>query len=310
MAVIHSLARTHQNTPMIGRTHGVHAEPITFGVKLANWHAELARHVDRLLALNERAASGKLSGAVGIYTLPPSVEQQVCARLNLKPIVATQIISRDIHAEYLCVLALIGGTIAKIAIAGRMLQQTEVGEVQEEFSKNQTGSSAMPHKRNPIGLENMTGMARALRGYAVTGLENQETWHERDLANSGPERIVLADASILLDYMVHRMRSIVQGWVVNPERMLANINMTGGLVFSQNVQSALANKSGMARKDAYGIVRDIAQACFDSRQDFRGALLDDPRVTSHLSPEELDECFSLPHNLRHVDHIFHIVFSR
>ena len=303
MDVINDLALVHKDTAMIGRTHGVHAEAITFGVKLAVWKDELARHANRLETFKVRAASGKISGAVGLYTLPPEVEQMVCTMLGLNPIVATQIISRDIHAEYLCLLAMIGGTIAKISIAGRLMQQTEVSELQEQFSKGQTGSSAMPHKRNPIGQENISGMARVLRGYALTGLENQETWHERDLTNSGPERIILPDASILLDYMLHRMRTTIAGWIVYPERMKKNLEMTGGLVFSQDVQSLLAKRSGLPREEAHGIVREIAQSCWDTGENFKQALLADERVTQHLAPEEIDDCFSVSDKLRYVGYV-------
>jgi adenylosuccinate lyase len=303
MEVIHDLGLKHTDTAMIGRTHGVHAEPITFGVKAANWHAELARHSRRLQAVQNRAAVGKLSGAVGMYTLPPQVEEKVCEMLGLKPTIATQIISRDIHAEYLFVLALIAGTIAKIATNGRLMQQTEIGELQEAFGKNQTGSSAMPHKRNPIGQENETGMARMMRGYALVGLENQDTWHERDLANSGPERIVLPDASILLDYMINRMRRIIQGWVVNPDRMMENLDKIGGLIYSQDVVALLTEKAGLPRQVAYTIVREIAQACITSRGNFCDALLADERVTSIVSVDDIRNCFSLPEKLKYVGYV-------
>ncbi|MFA5872084.1 MAG: adenylosuccinate lyase [Parcubacteria group bacterium] len=309
-AVLKEKAFKYKYTPQIGRTHGVHAEPITFGTKLAKWYDEFSRHERRLEKLLEQVSVGKVSGAVGMYTLDPKIEEETCKLLGLKPVMATQIISRDIIAEYVSTLAIIAGTIEKIAVTVRTLQRTEILEVQEYFDmKKQRGSSAMPHKRNPIAHENISGMANMLRGYAVTALGTISTWDERDISNSGQERIFLPDASILLDYMLARLVGLMEKWIVYPERMEDNLNLTKGLVFSQNVQALLAEKSNLPREDAYKIVRDIAQQCWESREDFREALQKNTDVMEYLSSEELEGCFDINTKLKYVDYIFEKVFE-
>lgn len=308
--VLKKKAYEYKNAPQIGRSHGVHAEPITFGVKIANWCDELSRHWDRLKRLKKLVAVGKISGAVGMYTLDPEIEKHACEYLGLEPIITTQIISRDIIAEYVSTLAIIGGTIEKICVNLRTLQRTEILETQEFFSKDQRGSSAMPHKRNPIGSENLSGMARVLRGYVMTAMENQNTWDERDIANSGPERIILPDASTLLDYMLVRLSKIMGKLLIYPDNMLVNINLTKGLVFSQDVQSLMAKKSRLPREDAYKIIRDIAQRCWDDKADFMYELRKNVEVSKYISDEELESCFDLNKKIRHTDHIFNSVFNK
>lgn len=308
MDALKQKAFEHKKTVQIGRTHGVHAEPITFGVKLANWYDECSRHTARLKRLELLVAVGKISGAVGMYTLKPEVEKLACEYLGLRPITATQIISRDIIAEYVATLAIIAGSIEKICVNIRTMQRTEILEAQEYFSPTQRGSSAMPHKRNPIGSENLSGMARVMRGYAHTAMENQTTWDERDISNSGPERIFLPDASILLDYMLSRLTGIIDKWIIYPEKMKANLELTKGLIFSQSVQSLVAEKSGLPREEAYGLVHKIAQLCWESKDDFLQALLADKQIMSHISAEELKSCFDLEPKLKHVDYIFESVF--
>lgn len=309
--VLKKRAFEYKDVAQIGRTHGVHAEPITFGVKLAKWHDEFNRHIDRLNKLRKRVAVGKISGAVGMYSLDPRIEEETCRLLDLEPIIATQIISRDIIAEYVSTLAIIAGTVEKICVNVRTLQRTEILEAQEYFDpKNQRGSSAMPHKRNPISFENLSGMANIMRGYAVTALGAISTWDERDISNSGQERIFLPDASILLDYMLNRLTGSIGKLIVYPEKMKENLNLTKGLVFSQNVQTLLAEKSNLPREDAYKIVRDIAQKCWESREDFHAALQKNKEVMKHISPKELEECFDLKNKLKHVDYIFEKVFDK
>lgn len=300
----------HKDTPEIGRSHGIHAEPITFGFKLANWYSECQRHLARLRLLRELVAVGKISGAMGIYTLDPEIEELVCKQLGLKPITTTQIISRDIIAEYVSTLAIIGGSIEKICVNIRTLQRTEISEAQEYFSPTQRGSSAMPHKRNPISSENLSGMSRVLRGYASMARENQNTWDERDIANSGPERIFLPDASILLDYMLQRLTGVIKKWIIYPDKMRENLNLTKGLVFSQEVQTLVVKKSGLPREDAYKLVRDIAQRCWDTKEDFMKALLRDKKIMRYVTKDELKKCFDLEAKLQHVDYIFEQVFGK
>lgn len=308
--IIKKKAYKYKKVPQIGRTHGVHAEPITFGVKLANWYSEFSRHTARLQKLREGVAVGKISGAVGMYTLDPEIEKEACQILGLEPITATQIISRDIIAEYVSTLAIIAGTVEKIGVTIRTLQRTEILEAQEYFdSKNQRGSSAMPHKRNPISFENISGMANMMRGYAVTAFGTISTWDERDISNSGQERIFLPDASILLDYMLHRLAGSLEKIIVHPGRMKENIFLTKGLIFSQEVQTLLAQKSNLPREEAYKIVRDIAQACWDSKKDFFEALDKNKKVRKYLSEKDLKKCFDLDAKLKHADFIFKKVFK-
>lgn len=309
--VLKNKAFEYKDIPQIGRTHGVHAEPITFGVKLAKWYDEFNRQEDRLKKLRDRVAVGKISGAVGMYTLDPQIEEETCQILGLKPIIATQIISRDIIAEYISTLAIIAGTVEKISVNIRTLQRTEILEAQEYFDqKKQRGSSAMPHKRNPISFENLSGMANMMRGYAVTALGTISTWDERDISNSGQERIFLPDASILLDYMLNRLAGSLEKLIVYPEKMKENIFLTKGLVFSQEVQTLLAEKSNLPREDAYKIVCDIAQNCWESKEDFREALQKNKEVMKYISEKELEECFDLKNKLKHVDYIFDKVFGK
>lgn len=306
LAVIKTLMLEHKDTLQIGRTHGIHAELITFGLKMANWHDEMERNLARICHLKDWMAVGKISGAVGNYAyINPDVEEETCLILGLKPArIATQIISRDRHAEYICQLAIIAGSLAKFATEIRNLQRTEIQEVMEKFTKGQKGSSAMPHKKNPISSENITSLARVMRGYVTTALENQDTWHERDLANSGAERIILADASILLDYMLARFTKTLKELVIFPERMKKNIDLTKGLIFSQNVMLALTAKAKIAREDAHDIVQEIALKAWEEGGDFKEMVLSDSRITEHLTAQEIKECFKLEKYLVNIDKIY------
>lgn len=287
-----SRAREHRDTYMIGRTHGIWAEPTTFGLKLAGWSFELARDEERLVAARTAVAVGKISGAVGTYAhVPASVEAEVCQSLALdfEP-ASTQVTARDRHAQYLSTLALVGASIERMATEIRHLQRSEVGEAREGFRKGQKGSSAMPHKRNPILSERMTGLARLMRGYAQVGLENVALWHERDISHSSAERVVLADASIVLHYMLVKFRGLVDDLVVDEDRMAANLASTRGLVFSQAVLLALV-ESGMSRDEAYRVVQRNAMEAWDDRGHLRDLLQNDPDVG--LTRTQLDDCFSL-----------------
>ena len=298
-------ALEHKHTPMIGRTHGIHAEPMTFGLKMALWHEEVKRDLARLDRAIETISVGKISGAVGTYAhIDPFVERYVCERLELRPApISTQIIQRDRHAEFLSTLAVIAGTLEKIATEIRHLQKTEVLEAEEYFAAGQKGSSAMPHKRNPITCERVAGMARLLRGYAMAGLENQALWHERDITHSSVERVVLPDATIALDYMISKMTGILEKLFVYPENMLRNLNGTHGLIFSQQVLLALTKK-GMLREDAYRLVQDAAMRVWRERVELRNLLEAEPQVVALLSKEELDECFDVQRGLTKVYLIF------
>jgi adenylosuccinate lyase len=290
--MVKNKAEEHRHTPMIGRTHGIWAEPTTFGLKLAGWTFELARNHERLLAARQAVAVGKISGAVGSYAhVPPQVEAHVCDRLGLTPEPAsTQVVARDRHAHYLTTLALVGASIERMATEIRHLQRSEVGEVQEAFAKGQKGSSAMPHKRNPILSERMTGMARLLRGYAQVGLENVALWHERDISHSSAERVVLPDASTVLHYMLVKFARLVENLVVEGERMGANLEDTRGLVFSQGVLLALV-EAGLTRDEAYRIVQRHAMAAWEGKGNLEELLAADPDLP--LDTERLAECFSL-----------------
>ncbi|MBC7187045.1 MAG: adenylosuccinate lyase [Calditrichaeota bacterium] len=304
-AAVRKRALEFKHTPCIGRTHGVHAEPITFGLKLAMWYDELGRAQLRLEQAVEAVSVGKISGAVGTFAyLDPRVEELVCARLGLRPApVSTQIVQRDVHAEYLCTLALIASSLEKFAVEVRNLQRTEILEAEEYFSPGQKGSSAMPHKRNPITCERIAGMARIVRGNALAALENVPLWHERDISHSSVERVIIPDSTIILDYMLATFTDIVDRLVVYPENMLANLHKTGGLIFSQALLLALVNK-GVSREQAYQWVQTNAMTAWRTGGDFRRLILDDPQVRSVLSEEEVERCFDLNHSLRHVDHIF------
>jgi adenylosuccinate lyase len=304
-ATVKDKALEHEGTYMIGRTHGIWAEPTVFGHKLAGWAFELARDHTRLLAAREAVAVGKISGAVGTYAhVPPDVEQHVCQALGLaiEP-ASTQVTARDRHAQYLQAIALVGASIERMATEIRHLQRSEVSEVAEPFGKGQKGSSAMPHKRNPILSERMTGMARLLRGYAQVGLENVALWHERDISHSSAERVVLPDASIALHYMLVRFTALIEGLVVNKDRMLSNLETTRGLVFSQAVLLALV-ETGMTRDQAYRIVQRHSMTAWNGGQDLRDLLAGDPEVP--LGADELDTCFSM----KGVEDRVRVVFDR
>ncbi|PJW16961.1 adenylosuccinate lyase [Geobacillus sp. WSUCF-018B] len=303
--VLKEKAREHKYTVMMGRTHGVHAEPTTFGLKLALWYAEMVRNLERFEQAAKMVEVGKISGAVGTYAnVDPFVEQYVCEKLGLMPApISTQTLQRDRHAYYMATLALIATSIEKFAVEIRGLQKSEVREVEEFFAKGQKGSSAMPHKRNPIGSENMTGMARVIRGYMVTAYENVPLWHERDISHSSAERIILPDATIALNYMLNRFANIVKHLLVYPENMKKNMERTFGLIYSQRVLLALIDK-GMTREEAYDLVQPKAMEAWERQVPFRSLLEADERIMSRLTKEELDDCFDYRHHLKHVDTIF------
>lgn len=298
-------ARTHKTTVMIGRTHGVHAEPITFGLKLARWYSEMLRNRQRLEQARETVCYGKISGAVGTYAhLPPSIEAYVCEKLGLKPEpVSTQIVPRDRHAQFLVTLAIIGATLDNIATEIRHLQRTEVGEAGEPFLEGQKGSSAMPHKKNPVTCEQISGLSRVLRANAIAALENVPLWHERDISHSSVERIILPDSTILLDYLLTKMREVLEGLEVHQGQMERNLQRTHGLVFSQRVLLALTEK-GVSREVAHTLVQRNAMRAWEAQADFQTLLLKDVEVTRHLSPDEIATCFDLKPYLEHVDTIF------
>lgn len=303
---IREQASKHKNTVMIGRSHGVHAEPMTFGFKLAGWLAEVLRHQERLQNLRSSIAVGKISGAVGTYAnIEPRVEAIACAKLGLKPDTAsTQVISRDRHADYVQLLALLTATIERFAVEIRNLQKTDVLEVEEYFSKGQKGSSAMPHKRNPIRSERLTGMARMVRGYAVAALENVALWHERDISHSSVERVMLPDACILTHFMILETIDLVKNLLVYPENMLRNMNCYGGVVFSQRVMLTLVEK-GLRREEAYAIVQSCAHAAWNKPEgNFQNLISQDERVTKVLSPAEIEACFDPMHHLKHLDDVY------
>jgi adenylosuccinate lyase len=306
---IRDRALEHRRTPMIGRTHGVHAEPMTFGLKLALWYAEVGRDIERIRRARAVISVGKLSGAVGTFGhLPPAIEEDVCRRLGLEAApVASQVIQRDRHAELLSAIAITGASLEKFALEVRGLQKTEIGEVEEPFGKGQKGSSAMPHKRNPIGAEQIVGLARLLRGNAHAAFENIALWHERDISHSSVERVILPDSFIALDHMLRRMTRIVRGMVVNAERMRENLNRSRGVVFSGTVLLELAKK-GVAREQAYEWVQRNAMRSFAEQLDFKTLLLADPDVTRALPAAEIERAFDLDDQLKHVDDIFDRVF--
>jgi adenylosuccinate lyase len=293
-------AEEHSRTVMIGRTHGIHAEPITLGVKIATWYTQLARAERRLAAARAEIATGKLSGAVGTFAnIEPEVETAVLARLGLRAEpVATQVVARDRHAAFFLSLALLAATLERIAVEVRHLQRTEVGEVAEPFASGQKGSSAMPHKRNPILAENLCGLARLVRSYAGAALENVALWHERDISHSSVERVIAPDACILVDFMLHRTREIVDGLVVHPDAIRRNLELLGAAVFSEHLLLALVRR-GVAREQAYRWIQRHGLA--GASTDFRAAVARDPDITGVLGPGELDVVFDLRHHLRHVD---------
>src|SRR6187455_751034 len=307
---VQTRAQEHRLTPMIGRTHGVHAEPMTLGLKLALWYAELDRDVARIRRAREIVSVGKLSGAVGTFAhLPPAVERDVCQTLGLTPVlVASQVIQRDRHAELLSALAITASTLEKCALEIRGLQKTEIGEVEEPFAKGQKGSSAMPHKRNPIGCEQIVGLARLLRGNAVAGFENNALWHERDISHSSVERVILPDSFIALDHMLRRFTRIVAGMVVYPERMRENLARSRGVVFSGTVLLELAER-GVSRERAYELVQRNAMQSFNEQRDFKSLLLADADIAKVLPAAEIDKAFDLNEQLRNVGAIFERVFE-
>jgi len=308
-AAVRRRAEEHKYTPMIGRTHGVHAEPMTFGVKLALWASELSRDRSRLVRARDTISVGKLSGAVGMFAhLDPSVETAVCRRLGLVPApVASQVIQRDRHAELLTTIAILGASLETFALEVRGLQKTEIGEVEEPFGRGQKGSSAMPHKRNPIGSEQITGLARLLRGNAMAALEDVALWHERDISHSSVERVILPDSFIALDHMLRRFTKIVSGLVVSPERMLENLQRSRGVVFSGAVLLELARRA-VSREQAYEWVQRNAMRSFAEQRDFKELIVADPDIARTLPRATLDEAFDLAAQLRHADTIFARVF--
>lgn len=295
---------------MIGRSHGVHAEPITLGLKFALWYEEMKRHRKRMENARESIRVGKISGAVGTYAnIDPEIEKAVCEKLGLKPDpISTQIIQRDRHAEFFTTIALIGCTVEKIAVEIRHLQRTEVREAEEYFAPGQKGSSAMPHKRNPIGSENLSGLARILRANALAAMENVALWHERDISHSSVERIIAPDSTILLDYMLNRLSGIIETLTVYPDNIARNLALTGGLFNSQRVMLALTQK-GLSRNEAYELVQRNAMKVWQEGGQLKETLLKDPDVMTHLSPEELEKLFDLRFYVRHVDTIFARIFD-
>jgi adenylosuccinate lyase len=306
---IRDRAIEHRRTPMIGRTHGVHAEPMTFGLKLALWFAEVDRDRERVRRARATISVGKLSGAVGTFAhVPPAIEADVCRRLGLEPAaVASQVIQRDRHAELLAALAITAASLEKFALEIRGLQKTEIGEVEEPFGKGQKGSSAMPHKRNPIGCEQIVGLARLIRGNAHAALENVALWHERDISHSSVERVILPDSFIALDHMLRRFTRIVRGMAVNLDRMRENLNRSRGVVFSGTVLLELARK-GVSREQAYEWAQRNAMRSFEEQRDFKALLLADADVSRVLTAAEIERAFDLDEQLKHVDHIFDRVF--
>jgi adenylosuccinate lyase len=304
-AVLRRRALEFRRTPCVGRTHGVHAEPTTFGLKLLVFYEEMSRQRARLAQALAEAAVGKVSGAVGTFAhLPPDVETSVCRRLGIgyEP-ASTQIVQRDRHAALISALALVASSLEKFSVEFRHLARTEVREVQEEFGKGQKGSSAMPHKRNPWRFENLCGLARVMRGYASAAMENQALWHERDMSNSSVERVIFPDATILLDFMLDRFAGLVEGLVVDPDRMRENLELTNGLAFSGTLLLELTRK-GLSREAAYALVQGHAMETWDRGGDFRERVLADPKITKVLSKEEIDRAFSLDEALGQVDAIF------
>lgn len=305
LKVVGDKALKYKDTPMIGRTHGVHAEPTTFGLVLANWYSEIKRDIERFDHAAKGVEAGKISGAVGSYAnVPTDVEKFVCDKLGIRAQeISTQVLPRDLHAEYIQTMALVATSIERFALEVRHLQRTEVREAEEYFAAGQKGSSAMPHKRNPIGSENVTGLARVIRGHAFTALEDVPLWHERDISHSSAERIIIPDTTELLDYMLKRFTKITKDLTVFPDKMLEDMNLTHGLIFSQRVLLKLV-EAGYSREQAYDIVQPMTAKAWDEKKDFRTMLEADPRVTDKLSNADLDDAFDYHWHLRHVDEIF------
>ena len=309
MDVIRTRAMEHKYTVMIGRSHGIHAEPITFGLKLAVWYSEMKRNLQRLVEARDVISYGKLSGAVGTFAnTSPKIEALVCKKLGLRPEeISTQIIQRDRHAQYFSSLAILAGTLEKIAVEVRHLQRTEVLEVEEPFGKGQKGSSAMPHKKNPIGCENISGLARLVRSNSLAAMENMPLWHERDISHSSVERVIAPDSTILIDYMLHRLTGILRGLVVHADRMAENLNKMKGLIFSQQLLLRLAEK-GLERQTAYVMVQRNAMKVWETGQEFKGFIMEDQEIGEYLSKTEIEEIFDMDYHVKHVDDIYERVF--
>jgi adenylosuccinate lyase len=309
--VLRKKALQYKDTVMIGRSHGVHAEPVTFGLKMALWYEEMGRALDRMISARKVASVGKVSGAVGTFAnIDPFVERYVCRELGLTPEpAATQVVQRDRHAEYLTALALIASSIEKFSVELRHLQRTEVLEAEEYFSEGQKGSSAMPHKRNPISAENLSGLARVVRANSLAALENVALWHERDISHSSVERIILPDSTILLDYMLARFTRLVDMLIVYPANMERNMEISRGLFHSETVMLALVGK-GLTREQAYKFVQRNAMMVWKQGGDFSARLKGDPDIRKHLTAKEIDGCFDLKHTIKKVDYIFKRVFGK
>ncbi|KRM90334.1 adenylosuccinate lyase [Liquorilactobacillus cacaonum] len=303
--IVANQAKKYKNTVMMGRTHGVHAEPTTFGLKLARWYSEIKRDIERFEHAARGVEAGKISGAVGTFAnIDPFVEKYVCEKLGIRPQeISSQVLPRDLHAEYLSALALIATSLEKFATEIRGLQKSETREVEEHFAKGQKGSSAMPHKRNPIGSENICGLARVVRGHMLTSFEDISLWHERDISHSSAERIILPDTTILVDYMLNRFGKILENLTVFPENMLRNMGRTFGLIYSGRVLLKLID-TGMSREEAYDLIQPKTAESWDKQVQFRPLLEQDERITSRLSKEELDDAFDYHWHLRRVDEIF------
>jgi adenylosuccinate lyase len=310
LASIKERAFEHKDTVCMGRSHGIHAEPVTFGLKLATWYAEMDRNRTRLQAARENIATGAISGAVGTFAnINPYVEEYVCTKMGLKPEpVSTQVIPRDRHAEYFCALAIIASSMERIAIEVRHLQRTEVLEAEEQFTKGQKGSSAMPHKRNPILSENLTGQARYIRAQCIPALENVALWHERDISHSSVERYIAPDVTVALDFSLRRLNGLIKNLVVYPQNMLKNLHQMKGLVFSQKILLDLT-QSGVSREDAYRLVQKNAMKVWEEGKDFQTELLNDTEVVGALGQDKIRESFDLSYHLKHVDTIFKRVFG-
>ncbi len=310
-AVLKKKAFRHKDTVMIGRSHGVHAEPVTFGLKMALWYEEMGRALERMVRARDVISVGKMSGAVGTFAnIDPFVENYVCRKLGLKPEpAATQVVQRDRHAEYLAALALIASSIEKFSVELRHLQRTEVLEAEEYFSEGQKGSSAMPHKRNPVSAENLSGLARVVRANALAAMENVALWHERDISHSSVERIIVPDSTVLIDYVLNRFTSLIDGLIVYPENMKRNMDLSRGLFYSESVMLELVKK-GLTRETAYKYVQRNAMDVWRSGGDFKQRLKSDPDIKKYLSSGEIDACFDLKHHLRRVDYIFKRVFKK
>jgi adenylosuccinate lyase len=311
MDVLKEKAFKHKNTAMIGRSHGIHAEPITFGLKLAVWYSEMQRNLKRLSQALDVISYGKISGAVGTFAnIPSGIEKYVCEHLDLKPAeISTQIIQRDRHAQYFTALAILAGSIEKIAVEIRHLQRTEVGEVEEAFTSGQKGSSAMPHKKNPIGSENLSGLARLVRSNCIASMENMALWHERDISHSSVERVIAPDSTILIDYMLTRLTGMMKNLVVKKDAMAKNLGKLQGLIFSQQILLALVRK-GCSRQDAYALSQKNSLQAWSTGESFKQLIVNDPEIQNYLSNKEIDETFSVEQHLKYVDEIFARVFQQ